>query len=178
MSSSYSISNPIGYKILTLISMLYFSFMVLSVILTNRYVGIDEFFILGGTLISPLIFILDDIIAEIYGYKITRFMIFAGFVLQTIFVLICQAILLLPYPYLFEEFHSYNYILGATQNYFPIFIRANCGLVSGMGMPATKSSWAAGDTLYFRLYGKRSSGNAYVAHDGIQYNATVTEVKR
>ena len=73
---------------------------------------------------------------------------------------------------------SYSYIQGASQNYFPILIRANCGLVSGMGMPATKSSWAAGDTLYFRLYGKRSSGNAYVAHDGIQYNATVTEVKR
>ena len=42
------------------------------------------------------------------------------------------------------------------------FWRMHCGTGTGMGMPDTKSSWAAGDTLYFRLWGKRDGGSTTV----------------
>ena len=67
-----TISNPSGYKVLLCLGMLYLSILLCNIILTNRYVGIDQLYILGGTLTSPFTFILDDIVAEIYGYKITR----------------------------------------------------------------------------------------------------------
>jgi len=108
------IENPYGYNVLVLISMFYMSIMLCNAILTNRYIGNDTLFVLGGTFTSPFVFILDDIIAEIYGYKITRSVILIGFLAQTFFVLICQLALLAPHPSFFKEQASYNYVLGVS----------------------------------------------------------------
>lgn len=110
----FSIDNPAGFKVLLLLSMLYMSIMICNAVLTNRYIGVDAFFILGGTLTSPFIFILDDIVAEIYGYKITRFMILSGFAAQTLFALICLLAVYAPHPAFFKEQHAYAYILGPS----------------------------------------------------------------
>ena len=108
------IQNIKSYKTLVSLCMLYMSIMLCNAILTNRYVGVDAFFVLGGTLTSPFIFILDDIIAEIYGYKITQNVIICGFMAQTLFALICQTIILSPYPSFFKEQISYTHILGPS----------------------------------------------------------------
>lgn len=113
-NSKLIIENPAGYKLLAFVSMLYMSIMFCNAILTNRYIGINNFFVLGGTFTSPFIFIMDNIIAEIYGYKITRSIIISGFVAQTIFVLICQLVLKAPYPSFFQFQVAYNNILGAS----------------------------------------------------------------
>ena len=89
------LDNLISYKILIIFSMVYMSIMICNAVLTNKYIGSDKFFILGGTLTSPFIFILDDIVAEIYGYKITRCMILSGFAAQTLFTLIPSCVLIL-----------------------------------------------------------------------------------
>ena len=72
---------------------------------------------------------------------------------------------------------TYNYSAAASR-YFNLHLKSFCGLVSGMGMPATKSTWAAGDTLYFRVFAKRSGGVAYLVHSDSPYNITITEVVR
>jgi len=60
-----------------------------------------------------------------------------------------------------------------------MFVRYFCGLESGMGMPTTKSSWSAGDTLYFRIFHKiASGGTSTMVHSSSNYNLTVTEVVR
>jgi len=109
-----TIENAAGYKVLIIISMFYMSIMLCNAILTNRYIGSEAFFVLGGSFTSPLVFLLDDIIAEIYGYKITRSVILTGFLAQTLFVLICQLVLLAPHPTFFKEQHSYDYVLGLS----------------------------------------------------------------
>jgi hypothetical protein len=68
--------------------------------------------------------------------------------------------------------------VAATGVYWPLHIRNFCGLVTGMGMPATKSSWAAGDTLYYRIFSKRGAGNVYIVHQNTYYSLTVTEIQR
>lgn len=113
-NSKIILENPAGYKLLAFISMLYMSIMFCNAILTNRYIGINNFFVLGGTFTSPFIFIMDNIIAEIYGYKITRAVIISGFMGQTIFVLICQLVLKTPYPSFFQSQFSYKNILGPS----------------------------------------------------------------
>ena len=85
-----------------------------NAILTNRYVGYESFFVLGGTLTSPFIFILDDIIAEIYGYKITRCLILSGFGAQTLFVIICQVVIMAPSPFPYKHGDPYSLILGMS----------------------------------------------------------------
>lgn len=94
--------------------MIYMSIMLCNAILTNRYIGTDALFVLGGTLTSPFVFILDDIIAEIYGYKITQSVILSGFTAQTLFVLICQFVVTAPYPSAFKEYIAYHHILGPS----------------------------------------------------------------
>lgn len=109
-----NIENPTGFKVLLLVCMLYMSIMLCNAILTNRYIGIDSFFILGGTLTSPFVFILDDVVAEVYGYKITQFMIISGFLSLTLFTLICQLAVIAPYPSFFKHEDAYSYILGIS----------------------------------------------------------------
>jgi queuosine precursor transporter len=112
--SQASIENPYAYITLTVLSMFYMSIMLCNAILTNRYIGSDTLFVLGGTFTSPLIFILDDIITEIYGYRVARAVIIIGFVAQTFFVLICQLALMAPHPLFFTEQSSYAYVLGLS----------------------------------------------------------------
>lgn len=103
-----------SYTFLTLFSMCYLSIMFANAILTNRYVGYDSYFILGGTLTSPLIFMLDNIIAEIYGYKITRNLILFGYIMLSLFVLICQVIISMPFPSFFKYNSIYSHLLGSS----------------------------------------------------------------
>jgi uncharacterized integral membrane protein (TIGR00697 family) len=106
------IENTSGFNVLIALCMLYMSTMLLNAILTNRYIGTDSFFLLGGVFVSPFLFILDDIIAEIYGYKIVQAVILSGFAAQTIFALSCQLAIMAPYPASFKEAHAYSFILG------------------------------------------------------------------
>lgn len=109
-----SLDNSSGYSFLIGLSMLYMSIMICNAVLTNRYVGSDELFVLGGSFTSPFIFILDDIIAEIYGYKIARNVILFGFAAQTVFTCICQIVNMAPAPALFQEHYAYSSILGLS----------------------------------------------------------------
>lgn len=109
-----TLENSSSYHTLITLSMIYMSIMLCNAVLTNRYVGTDALYVLGGTLTSPFVFILDDIIAEIYGYKAARCVILAGFSAQTLFVLICQLIVITPHPSFFHEQMSYAYILGSS----------------------------------------------------------------
>ena len=67
---------------------------------------------------------------------------------------------------------------GAGDVYWPLFIRNYCGLVSEMGMPDTKSSWAAGDSLFFRVWIKTSANTFKLCHQNAGWNFTITEVVR
>lgn len=107
--------NETAYKFIMLICMLYVSIMICNAVLTNRYVGYNQLFILGGTLTSPFIFIFSDIVTEIYGYKIAKFMIISGFIAQSCFVLICSLIVLhTPFPDFFSQQKEFSSILGSS----------------------------------------------------------------
>jgi queuosine precursor transporter len=106
--------NLPAYHFLIIISMIYMAIMLCNAVLTNRYVGNDKLFVLGGTLTSPFVFIMDDIITEIYGYRIARGVIISGYAAQTIFVCVCQLIIIAPYPSFFREEQAYFYILGPS----------------------------------------------------------------
>ncbi|OGT38638.1 MAG: hypothetical protein A3F12_05870 [Gammaproteobacteria bacterium RIFCSPHIGHO2_12_FULL_38_14] len=106
--------NPLpGYKFLIFFSMLYMSIMICNAILTNRYISLNKnIFILGGTLTSPLIFILGDIVAEIFGYKIAKQMVWCGFACQVLFAIICELVSRAPYPVFFRDYYVYSIVFG------------------------------------------------------------------
>src|SRR5438445_10161343 len=101
---SQDLNSLPGYKYLVFFSMLYMSIMICNAILTNRYISLSEdVFVLGGTLTSPLIFILGDIVAEIFGYKVAKQMIWCGFSCQAIFAIVCGLVARAPYPVFFKD---------------------------------------------------------------------------
>lgn len=104
--------NQAGYKFLVIFSMFYMSIMLFNAITTNRYIGTDMLFVLGGTFTSPLIFVLDDIIAEIYGYKTARSVIIYGFIAQILFAIVSIAVIAAPHPEFFNKNDHYSTILG------------------------------------------------------------------
>lgn len=99
-----------GFSVLLYFCMFYMSIMLFSAIFTDRYIGYDAIFVLGGSFTSPLFFIISDIVAEIYGSKITHRMIFAGFLFQTLFSIFCQFVIRSPSPNL-SKFNIYFFIV-------------------------------------------------------------------
>lgn len=109
-----TLENNAGFRFLLPTITIYMSFMVMDAILTYRYVGSDSLFFLGGLFGVPLIFIIEDIIAEIYGYNFSINLIFSAFVAQTLVILFAQIIVTAPYPSFSTEHASYNNILGTS----------------------------------------------------------------
>jgi len=102
------------HKYLIILCMLNLTFMLCTGVLTHRFVEINHYwFTQGGTLIIPLWFITADLIAEIYGYTISKQLIWSGFICQLIFAYACNIIINLPYPNFWHDAPSYKIVLGS-----------------------------------------------------------------
>jgi len=111
--SSQITESLAGHKYLISFSMLFMIIMLCNSILTNRYISLgDTLFVLGGTFTSPLIFILSDIIAEIYGYKIAKYIILCGYFCQAIFAIVCTLVIRAPVPAFFKDYQVYSSVFG------------------------------------------------------------------
>ena len=77
-----------------------------------------------------------------------------------------------PYPQ-----YMYIHTGDGIEFYLPVSFRIFVGLETGMTMPATKSSWAAGNGLRFRIFGKRGTGT-FRMHENSSYHISVTEITR
>lgn len=84
--------------VLISLSILYVTILLFDTVMTNRYIGGVSLYILGGTLTSPIIFLLDDITTEIYGYRTTIFLILFAFFAQTVFSLFSYLVVIMPHP--------------------------------------------------------------------------------
>jgi uncharacterized integral membrane protein (TIGR00697 family) len=110
--------NPIVFnvpqsKCLIFLSMLYISIMLCNAVFTNKWISLGSYFVFGGAFISPLLFILGDIIAEIFGYKIARNIIGFAFICQTLFAILCETVIATPSPSNWHEEHAYVYVFGS-----------------------------------------------------------------
>jgi len=92
-------------------SMLYLGIMISNTILTEKWIALGRYFVFGGAFVSPFLFFLGDIIAEIFGYSIAEKIIWCGFISQTIFAFIVKIFLHTTAPVNWHEAHSFCYVL-------------------------------------------------------------------
>lgn len=153
--------NPLaGYRYLIFFSMLYMSIMICNAILTNRYISLSsELFVLGGTLTSPFIFILGDIIAEIFGYKVAKQIIWCGFACQAIFAIICEVVSRAPYPLFFKDYQAYSLIFG--QLLYIVMSSFIAFIISGLINIYIITRWKV--LLQGRYFWLRSLGSSTIA---------------
>lgn len=89
-----------------------------SLIISNIIAGKTfEFFYFTlpcGVIIFPIIYIVNDILAECYGYQKARRVILLGFFMNLIAVICYNITIWLPAPSFFESSDAFGIVLGST----------------------------------------------------------------
>ncbi len=101
-------------KWFVVIAAIFITSLITANIIAVKLVSISGFFLPAGVVIFPISYIFGDILTEVYGYRLTRFVIWLGFfcnLLAVVAIGIAQA--LPPAPF-WEGQEAYEAILGYT----------------------------------------------------------------
>lgn len=92
--------------------------MLTSNIAAFKIINISEISLTGGTLVFPLSYILGDVFAEVYGYRITKNIMLISFLCNAFMVGVFQVAILMPYPNYFLGQEAFKTVLGTTPRLF------------------------------------------------------------
>ncbi len=105
------------YKHLIFVTMMYISAMLASAIMVNRVLNFHDIYEPGGILIFPLTYFLTDIITEVYGYKVARYILLNSLICQLFFSLAIIGTMQLPTVVSFKQAEAYKIVLGHLITY-------------------------------------------------------------
>jgi len=106
-----SSENP-SFKALNFVCMLYITLILAANILVFRMTLIGSLTVSIGVYIIPFWFVLADIIAEVYGYKICKRIIWFCLICNLIFGTICSLSIYFPYPISWHYSADYQFIVA------------------------------------------------------------------
>ncbi len=75
---------------------IFFAFMIVSNILATKTLEIEFIALPCSILAFPVLFIVNDILSEIYGYEMTRDVIYLGFVINVLAIVLYQIAMIFP----------------------------------------------------------------------------------
>ena len=101
-------------KIIPILFGIYCSSLIIQNILATKSIDVFMFTVTTGILISPIVFIINDIVSELYGYKTAKKMVILSFVMNFIGVLLFQLAILIPSSDVYFNQQSFKTILGTT----------------------------------------------------------------
>ena len=101
-------------QVIPVIFGMYCGGLMIQNILAVKSIDISVFTVTTGILISPLLFIIQDISSEILGYKQTRNMILLSFLMNIIGVILFQLAILIPASRVWENQQAFETVLGTT----------------------------------------------------------------
>ena len=87
---------------------------IIQNVLATKQIDVFMFTVTTGILVSPIVFIIQDIIAELYGYKEAKKMVLLGFAMNFIGVLLFTLAIYLPSSQFWLNQSSFSLILGTT----------------------------------------------------------------
>lgn len=73
-----------------------------------------KFTLSGAVIVFPISYIINDCLAEIYGYRKTQLVIWLGFAMNLGFVLVSQLVLILPGAPFWQGQESFEMVFGAA----------------------------------------------------------------
>ncbi len=88
--------------------------LIISNVIATKIFKISIFILPCAIIIFPIIYILDDILAEIYGYIKAKRVILLGFLMNFIAVVCFNITILMPTPPFFINAEAYSTVLGST----------------------------------------------------------------
>lgn len=102
------------YNLLILIFGIYTSSIIIQNVLATKQIDIFVFTVTTGILVSPIVFIIQDIVSEIYGYKDAKKMVLLGFIMNFIGVLLFTLAIILPKSQFWFNQEAFSSVLGTT----------------------------------------------------------------
>lgn len=79
-----------------------------------KLISIGPFAFTSGVLVFPITYIINDLIAEVYGFDKAKKVIWFGFAMNLFMVLYFKLAILLPYPVFFEGQEHFAAVLGGS----------------------------------------------------------------
>lgn len=147
------------YKFMPLLVMLYMTLMLTALVLVYKPLAIGSITTTCAGLVSPFNFVLGDIIAEIYGYNISKKILIYALICQFIFCLITTAIIQLPSPSTWHEQHAYDYVMhGFLKIYFSVVVGYFIANISNIYLITKWKALLQGKYFWLRSIGSSGIG--------------------
>ena len=108
-SNTYKIDKKINVYMILL--SLYCVALVVSNIISNRTFNIGQFMLPSAVIVFPIIYIINDVLTECYGFKMATKAIWTAFGLNLMAVMFFNIAVNLPTT---TDYSSYNIVLGNT----------------------------------------------------------------
>jgi len=105
------------YQYLIPLSMAFVLSFVGSSLLVNRIMYLGPFIVPGGMLIYPFVYFFGDIITEVYGYKISRNMLWWGLSAQLLFSIIMLLMIKIPQASFWHHQSAYETVFSPVPLY-------------------------------------------------------------
>ncbi len=109
---------------LTFLVMIYVTFSLIGCAVLYKIIKIDFIVGAGGLISLPIVLLMEDIIAEVYGYKISRRLLWYVLISQLIFTFLVVFIVRLPSPSYFHGQVDYNYVFSGILTGVPAMVFA------------------------------------------------------
>lgn len=96
------------------ISILFVTCLLIANTVAFKLILLGPIAITSGVLLFPVTYIINDLIAEVYGYQKAKKVIWFGFGMNLLMVLYYRLAIALPYPVFFEGQSAFATVLGGT----------------------------------------------------------------
>lgn len=97
-----------------LITALFTASLTVSNFFASKVFLLGPFTLSGAVILFPVTYILNDCLAEVYGYRKARLVIWTGFALNLFFVIVAQLEILLPGAPFWDGQEGFRLVFGAT----------------------------------------------------------------
>lgn len=88
--------------------------LIVSNIIAGKTFDFFSFALPCGVVIFPVIYIVNDVLAEVYGYEKAKRVIWLGFFMNLVAVICYNVTILLPASAFFENSDAFSIVLGST----------------------------------------------------------------
>jgi hypothetical protein len=142
--------------------------LIISNIIAGKTFEIFSFTLPCAVIIFPLVYIINDVLAEVYGYEKARRVIILGFVMNLIAVICFNITIWLPAPAFFENSLAFSIVLGSTLRLLIAgFVAYFVGSLVNARLMAYLKKWDE-DKLFFRcivstLFGEGLDALIYIS---------------
>ena len=99
-------------RLLPFIAGLFIAALLISVTIAGKLFQVGPFILSASVLLFPLVFLLNDVLTEVYGYSATRQVLWCGFLAEILLAAIYSITISLPSPAFFQNQSAFSIVLG------------------------------------------------------------------